>query len=492
MREFVSTRNVKDIVSSKQAIIEGLAKDGGLYTPLDLSDIKVNIKECIDMDYQQLATHIISLIFNDFTKEEIKECVFNAYGNTFSDSEVTPLSKIGKNYLLELYHGPTSAFKDVALTLLPHLLKTAYKSHGLNSKVYILTATSGDTGKAALEGFKNIEDTFITVFYPKNGVSEIQEKQMNTTLGNNVEVVSIVGNFDDCQRLVKNIYESKEVSEHCKNVQLSSANSINIGRLVPQIVYYFKAYADLLKTNEIKENEKVNFVVPTGNFGNILAGYLAKQLGCPIEKLVCASNSNNVLTDFINTGVYDRNREFYSTISPSMDILVSSNLERLLFILSDYDDAKIKGYMEDLKTKGVYQVDSNILDKIKENFVAMYANDETSRKVIKEAFVDDNRLIDPHTAIAYYASKKFDNGLKNIVLSTASPYKFSNSVFNAITDTFVNNEFQAMNELNKFSNEEIPSNLKNIVDLEVLHNKTINFEQGMDLVIERIKKLNND
>ena len=207
---------------------------------------------------------------------------------------------------------------------------------------------------------------------------------------------------------------------------------------------------------------------------------------------MCASNSNNVLTDFINTGVYDRNREFYSTISPSMDILVSSNLERLLFILSDYDDAKIKGYMEDLKTKGVYQVDSNILDKIKENFVAMYANDETSRKVIKEAFVDDNRLIDPHTAIAYYASKKFDNGLKNIVLSTASPYKFSNSVFNAITDTFVNNEFQAMNELNKFSNEEIPSNLKNIVDLEVLHNKTINFEQGMDLVIERIKKLNND
>lgn len=483
MEIFVSSRNKKEKCFAKEAIIQGLAKDGGLFTPLDIEKRKIDIKKFMNLSYQEIAYIIFSTFFDDFSEQEMKEIIHRAYDKNFSVKDVVNLSKIGKSYMLELYHGPTAAFKDLALTVLPQLLKTAYKDE--NKKVYILTATSGDTGKAALEGFKNVENTFITVFYPNKGVSLIQEKQMKTTVGKNVEVIAINGNFDDCQSLVKKCYEQIKV-EH---VQLSSANSINIGRLVPQIVYYFKAYVDLVKNNEITLGEKVNFVVPTGNFGNILAGYFAKLLGCPIDKLICASNKNNILTDFIRTGIYDRNRAFHNTISPSMDILVSSNLERLLFILSDYDDEKVSKYMKELREEGRYIIDKELLEKIQQHFLAFCCDEENCKKTIKEAYEKDKRLIDPHTAIAYYASKQYEGEIKNVILSTASPYKFSNSVLEAINSEKRENEFVAMCELKKITAEEIPANLRLIEALPDLHNRSIDIEDGIKVVLERIEKL---
>lgn len=487
MKKFISSRNKNEIFSSKKAIIQGLSKEGGLFTPENIENEKIKIDELINLTYQDIAYEVLSKFFDDFTEKELRECIYKAYENNFSHKDITPTTKLGKDFMLELYHGPTSAFKDIALTILPHFLKTAYKSE--NKKVYILTATSGDTGKAALEGFKNIENTFITVFYPKNGVSPTQEKQMNTTSGNNVEVIGINGNFDDCQRLVKNCYEKIE----SEDVQLSSANSINIGRLVPQIVYYFKSYMDLVKNSEIKINEKVNFVVPTGNFGNILAGYFAKLLGCPIDKLICASNKNNILTDFLRTGIYDRNRSFHTTISPSMDILISSNLERLLFLLTNYDDVRVAKYMKNLAEKGIYSIEKDLLQKIQETFVAYYCDEKSCEKTIKDTFEMDKRLIDTHTAVAYFASKEYkkESGDKkiNIILSTASPYKFSNNVLNALTSNKYENEFDAMRELEKISGEKIPNNLKNIENLENLHDRTIDIEEGVKVILERIEKL---
>ncbi|WP_022819660.1 threonine synthase [Fusobacterium russii] len=483
MKIFVSSRNKEEKYFSKEAIVKGLAEDGGLFTPLDINEKKIEIEKFLDSSYQEIAYEILSYFFDDFSGEELKKCIHSAYDNNFSTSDIVPISKIGDSFMLELYHGPTAAFKDIALTILPHLLKAAYQKQ--DKKVYILTATSGDTGKAALEGFKNVEDTFITVFYPTKGVSLIQEKQMKTTSGNNVEVISVNGNFDDCQKLVKTCYEKISTNK----VQLSSANSINIGRLVPQIVYYFKAYIDLLKKEEIKLNEKVNFVVPTGNFGNILAAYFAKILGCPINKLVCASNENNILTDFINTGIYDRNRKFHTTISPSMDILISSNLERLLFILSDYDDKKTATYMRDLAEKGRYVVDKNLLKKIQENFISFYCSEEDCMKTIKQAYEEDGRFIDPHTAVAYYASKQYKDFCKNIILSTASPYKFCNNVLNSLCGYKKENEFDAMRDLERISGEKIPTNLKDIENMPNLHNKTIDIKDGIKTVLERIECL---
>nr|WP_241634464.1 threonine synthase [Fusobacterium gastrosuis] len=483
MKNFISSRNKYEKCTAKEAIIKGLSKDGGLFVPENFGTEKFDIVDFINLSYQEMAYKVISLFFDDFTKDELETCIKKAYEKNFSSEDISPVSKIGKDYMLELYHGPTSAFKDIALTILPYLLKTAYKDE--NKKIYILTATSGDTGKAALEGFKNVEGTYITVFYPNKGVSLIQEKQMNTTVGNNVEVVSINGNFDDCQKLVKTCYEKIESSE----VQLSSANSINIGRLIPQVVYYFKAYSDLVKKQEIEINEKVNFVVPTGNFGNILAGYFAKVLGCPIDKLICASNENNILTDFIKTGVYDRNREFFTTISPSMDILISSNLERLLFILSDYDDVKIAKYMESLARTGKYVIDRDLLTEIQKTFEAYYCSEEECRATIRDVFNEDKRLIDTHTAVAYVASKKIRNGNKNIILSTASPYKFCNNVLSSLKGYRKKNEFDAMRELENLSGEQAPKNLKEIENIPNLHNKNIEIKDGINIVLERIEKL---
>lgn len=483
MKNFISSRNKYEKCTAKEAIIKGLSKDGGLFVPENFGTEKFDIADFINLSYQEMAYKVMSLFFDDFTKDELETCIKKAYEKNFSSDDISPVSKIGKDYMLELYHGPTSAFKDIALTILPYLLKTAYKDE--NKKIYILTATSGDTGKAALEGFKNVEGTYITVFYPNKGVSLIQEKQMNTTVGNNVEVVSINGNFDDCQKLVKTCYEKIESSE----VQLSSANSINIGRLIPQVVYYFKVYSDLVKKQEIEINEKVNFVVPTGNFGNILAGYFAKVLGCPIDKLICASNENNILTDFIKTGVYDRNREFFTTISPSMDILISSNLERLLFILSDYDDVKIAKYMESLARTGKYVIDRDLLTEIQKTFEAYYCSEEECRATIRDAFNEDKRLIDTHTAVAYATSKKIRNGNKNIILSTASPYKFCNNVLSSLKGYRKENEFDAMRELENLSGEQAPKNLKEIENMPNLHNKNIEIKDGINIVLERIEKL---
>lgn len=483
MKNFISSRNKYEKCTAKEAIIKGLSKDGGLFVPENFGTEKFDIADFINLSYQEMAYKVMSLFFDDFTKDELEICIKKAYEKNFSSDDISPVSKIGKDYMLELYHGPTSAFKDIALTILPYLLKTAYKDE--NKKIYILTATSGDTGKAALEGFKNVEGTYITVFYPNKGVSLIQEKQMNTTVGNNVEVVSINGNFDDCQKLVKTCYEKIESSE----VQLSSANSINIGRLIPQVVYYFKAYSDLVKKQEIEINEKVNFVVPTGNFGNILAGYFAKVLGCPIDKLICASNENNILTDFIKTGVYDRNREFFTTISPSMDILISSNLERLLFILSDYDDVKIAKYMESLARTGKYVIDRDLLTEIQKTFEAYYCSEEECRATIRDVFNEDKRLIDTHTAVAYATSKKIRNGNKNIILSTASPYKFCNNVLSSLKGYRKENEFDAMRELENLSGEQAPKNLKEIENMPNLHNKNIEIKDGINIVLERIEKL---
>lgn len=483
MKNFISSRNKYEKCTAKEAIIKGLSKDGGLFVPENFGTEKFDIADFINLSYQEMAYKVMSLFFDDFTKDELETCIKKAYEKNFSSGDISPVSKIGKDYVLELYHGPTSAFKDIALTILPYLLKTAYKDE--NKKIYILTATSGDTGKAALEGFKNVEGTYITVFYPNKGVSPIQEKQMNTTVGNNVEVVSINGNFDDCQKLVKTCYEKIESSE----VQLSSANSINIGRLIPQVVYYFKAYSDLVKKQEIEINEKVNFVVPTGNFGNILAGYFAKVLGCPIDKLICASNENNILTDFIKIGVYDRNREFFTTISPSMDILISSNLERLLFILSDYDDVKIAKYMESLVRTGKYVIDRDLLTEIQKTFEAYYCSEEECRATIRDVFNEDKRLIDTHTAVAYAASKKIRNGNKNIILSTASPYKFCNNVLSSLKGYRKKNEFDAMRELENLSGEQAPKNLKEIENIPNLHNKNIEIKDGINIVLERIEKL---
>lgn len=489
MKKFVSSRNKNEAYNGKEAIIKGLAKDGGLLFPIDIEKYKINMNELLNLSYQEIAFSILSIFFDDFTKEELNSCISGAYNSKFSVKEIAPTTKIGKDFLLELYHGPTSAFKDVALTILPYLMTTAYKTQKAkeNKKIYILTATSGDTGKAALEGFKNVDDIFITVFYPQKGVSLIQEKQMKTTAGNNVEVISINGNFDDCQALVKKCYEEIETD----TVEMSSANSINIGRLIPQIVYYFKAYTDLVKNSHLKMNEKVNFIVPTGNFGNILAGYIAKIMGCPINKLVCASNENNVLTDFIKTGVYNKNREFHNTISPSMDILVSSNLERLLFILSNYDDKKITSYMSDLSSKGEYKIDNKILEKIQENFVAFDCKKEACQKTIKEAFKEDKCLIDTHTGVAYYAAKEFSkiDKHKNVILATASPYKFCNSVLKSLVEKTFKNEFEAMSELEKISLDKVPANLKNIENLENIHKRNINIEDGINVILERMEKL---
>ncbi|RXZ69873.1 threonine synthase [Fusobacterium necrophorum] len=481
MRLFVNSRNQREKIFSKEAIIKGLAANGGLYVPSNISE-KIDMEEILNLSYQEIAYRVLSYFLDDFTEEELKDCIHKAYDTHFTSSDITPISKIGKDYLLELYHGPTAAFKDIALTILPHLLRKAHAPQ--NKKVYILTATSGDTGKAALEGFKDSEETFITVFYPKEGVSLIQERQMNTTEGKNTEVIAVQGNFDDCQRLVKRCYE--EISSD--RLQLSSANSINIGRLVPQIVYYFKACAMLLKQGSITSKDKVNFIVPSGNFGNILAGYLAKLLGCPIHKLVCASNRNCVLTEFIKTGVYDRNRKFYQTISPSMDILVSSNLERLLFLLS-HDDEKVSQYMNDLIQKGKYEVDEELLKKIQENFEAVFCDEENCKEMIREAYVKEGRLIDSHTAVAYYASKQYGDENINIIVSTASPYKFSNPILEALTGERKENEFDAMRALEKLTGENIPECLRKIEQLPVLHKRTVSLEEGKQVVLERMEKL---
>lgn len=457
------------------AILNGLAEDGGLYMLSDFSELKIDLNKLLDLDYYQLAELVLGLLLDDYTTEEIHHCVHSAYEGKFTAESITPLVQVGDEFLLELFHGPTSAFKDVALCMLPHLVTTALKKHGIDDEIIILTATSGDTGKAALAGFKDVENTKIMVFYPEEGVSAVQKRQMETQGGNNVCVASIAGNFDDAQSCVKEIFTDLALADKMKrnHQQFSSANSINVGRLMPQVVYYFKAYADLVKRKVIALKEPVNFAVPTGNFGNILAGYLAKQMGLPVAKFICASNENNILTDFMKTGVYDRQRVFKKTLSPSMDILISSNLERYLYMLCDYDTERVKCYMESLQKQGSYQISEALLGKMQEEFWAACTDDDQTKATIQQCYKEHHYVLDTHTAVAYAAVKKFKaekvNAYKTVILSTASPYKFVGSVYSALTGEAVHDEFALMNQLEALTGVAIPNNLAHLDELPLRH-----------------------
>ncbi len=440
---YSSTRDKTRRVTADMAIAEGLSPDGGLYAPESLPAISLeDVKNLCAMNYGQRAAYIMGLYLDCFAEEEIMGFVKAAYNeNSFDCPEVAPLRLLDDHrYFLELWHGPTCAFKDMALQMLPHLLTASLKKHGEQRQVCILTATSGDTGKAALEGFKDVEQTRILVFYPENGVSDIQKLQMTSQEGANVGVCAVKGNFDDAQAGVKAIFSDAALREELSGngFMLSSANSINWGRLLPQIVYYVSAYCDMVNAGGVELGESVNFCVPTGNFGNILAGWYAKRMGLPVNRLICASNKNNVLTEFINTGVYDRNRTFFTTISPSMDILVSSNLERLLFDLSGRDDAYTKGCMDQLAKNGRYSVTEEIRNQLDEHFWAQYCDDEKTQRAIAAVFREHDYLMDTHTAVAYEVLSEYQDQTGDnrpaVVVSTASAYKFCDSVLEALGD----------------------------------------------------------
>ena len=475
---YISTRNKNIVKNDKVALLQGLSEDGGLFVLENFKD-KIDLEKLLNKSYTEIALEVLKLFFS-FDEKKLKSVIEKAYSK-FSTSKVTPLVELKKSYILELFHGPTSAFKDVALTLLPHLIQLALE--GTNQEILVLTATSGDTGKAALEGFKDVAQTEIIVFYPKNGVSKVQELQMRTQEGKNTKVCAIEGNFDDAQTGVKNIFLDENLQKKLGDKKFSSANSINIGRLTPQIVYYIVSYVELVKNNKIKMGDKINFVVPTGNFGDILAGYYAKKLGLPVNKFICASNNNNVLYDFLTTGTYDRNREFLKTISPSMDILISSNLERLLYDLSGADDKYIKSLMEDLNKNGKYQVNDEILKKIKEQFGAGYATDEETAKTIKKVWKEEKYLLDPHTAVAYKVMLEQNLSEPTVVLSTASPYKFCASVANALLNIHDEDEFVLMQKLYEATKVEIPENLKNLKSKEILHSDIIKKEEMPEYVL---------
>lgn len=486
--KYKSTRNPEIKITSAQAIAQGLSHEGGLFVPEELPKMGENdILNLCEKSYAERAFEIFRLFLEDFTDEEIRYCVENAYGGNFDTENIAEISHLLKGtYILELWHGPTCAFKDMALQILPYLLTVSAKKTIPDKKTAILVATSGDTGKAALEGFKNVEGTTISVFYPEEGVSDMQKRQMQTQEGDNVFVCAVKGNFDDCQNGVKAIFTDKNfASELEKNgIVLSSANSINWGRLCPQIVYYISAYAELIKNEEIRYGEKINIVVPTGNFGNILAAYYAKEMGLPINKLICASNANNILTDFINTGVYDRNREFYTTISPSMDILISSNLERLLYHLSGENTDLVNKWFSSLKENGRYEVTPEVKEKISGLFYAGCCNDKETKAAIKDCFGSYSYLMDTHTAVAYkvYGDYKKSTGdnTKTVIASTANPYKFGAAVFEAlggINSGEGTDEFDIIEKLEAMTKTVIPE------PLAATKNKAVRFRD----VIEREK-----
>lgn len=436
-----STRNSNVRVSSAEAITQGISSEGGLFVPESIPELSLDeIKAVGEMKYADRAAFVFSKFLTDFTDAEIHYCTDNAYNTkNFETESIAELAHLfDGTYMLELWHGPTCAFKDMALQILPYFLTTSAKKIDLDKKIVILVATSGDTGKAALEGFKDVEGTSILVFYPEDGVSPMQKRQMKTQEGQNVGVCAIKGNFDDCQNGVKSIFTDNDVKAALdeKGMIFSSANSINWGRLVPQIVYYISAYAELVKDGEIELGEKINIVVPTGNFGNILAAYYAKHMGIPVNKLICASNINNVLTDFINTGVYDRNRQFYATVSPSMDILISSNLERLLYLMTGKNDAVIRDWFGKLADEGRYEVDDDVKAKLREEFCAGYCDDEQTKAAIHAVYEKYSYTCDTHTAVAVkvYNDYKASTGdtTKTVIASTASPYKFSAAVLEAV------------------------------------------------------------
>lgn len=487
--KYISTRNKNKSISSSEAIIKGIAEDGGLFVPSSIPIIE-NMEILENMDYKDLAYEIMRHFLSDFDKNALKASIDKAYDGKFTEKTIAPLVEVGDLYYLELFHGPTLAFKDMALSILPYLLKEAIKNTGEKKEILILTATSGDTGKAALESFTGISGVKIIVFFPKNGVSNIQKKQMLTQEGENTFVVSIDGDFDDAQNGVKEImkdYNFIEALEE-KNYKVSSANSINIGRLLPQIVYYFHSYFKLLREKKIKSDEKINFVVPTGNFGNILAAYYGREMGLPINKLICASNENNILTDFINTGQYNKNRELILTSSPSMDILVSSNLERLLFHINGGDHNKIINNMKELDNKGVYKIENLKLESIK----GYFANEKETSDSIKEVFKKHKYLIDPHTAVAYSAYEKYKletkDDTKTVIVSTASPFKFPHKVADSIgIDIYNKDDFHIIKEISHIADLDIPINILKLKDKKIIHNNNCNKEDMKKTVLNLLK-----
>lgn len=488
---YKSTRDAEKTVTASQAILKGLADDGGLFVPVSIPKLPVSLGELKEMTYQEIAYTVMKEFLTDFTEEELKSCIAKAYDSKFDTEEIAPLAKVEDAYYLELFHGATIAFKDMALSILPHLLTTSAKKNQVKNEIVILTATSGDTGKAALAGFADVEGTKIIVFYPKNGVSRVQELQMVTQKGDNTSVVAIHGNFDNAQSGVKAMFENKELEKELNEAgyQFSSANSINIGRLVPQVVYYVYAYAKLLQNEEIAEDEEINVVVPTGNFGNILAAYYAKNMGIPITKLICASNENKVLYDFFQTGTYDRNREFVLTTSPSMDILISSNLERLIYKISGEDARKDTDLMTELKTKGSYAITGEMKANLAD-FAAGYATEEQVAKTIHDVYEDTGYVMDTHTAVAATVYKAYredsKDDRKTVIASTASPYKFAGSVMSAIDPKYKGqDDFKLIEELQKVSGTEIPNAIKEIMNAEIRHNTECDVDQ-MEQTVKNI------
>ncbi len=489
--KYTSTRSKIEPITSAKAILQGLSNDGGLFVPEEIPKMSLEeIKNLLPLEYEQRAVATLRKFLTDFTETELTECAQVAY-DWFDDASKVPMSILVHDIknptaqvgVLELWHGPTSAFKDMALQMLPQLMTKAMKKVSEKHNILILTATSGDTGKAALAGFADVPQIKIMVFYPDGGVSKIQRLQMVTQTGKNVKVVAVRGNFDDTQTGVKKIFSNENIRAELekKNVKLSSANSINWGRLAPQIVYYFSGYADFVKNNVIKLGEEVNIAVPTGNFGNILAAYYAKRMGLPVKKIICASNINHVLTDFFKTGVYNRNLTFHKTISPSMDILISSNLERLLYHETGGDFQRVNQFMQELSKTGKYKIDSALKQKLNNIFYATYATEEETLSLIKEVFGNYKYLVDTHTAVALSAVGKYRRETKDLtpilVASTASPFKFTNAVLNALGENVADvDDLKQLNKLNALTDKPIPKNLASLANAEILHTEICNCE----------------
>ena len=491
---YKSTRDSKIKVKASEAILKGLSSDGGLFVPENIPTLSKNMKDFAEMSYAETAFEVMKLFFTDFTEEELKNCIEHAYDDKFDTSVIAPLVEADGAYYLELFHGPTIAFKDMALSILPHLMTTSARKNNIKNEIVILTATSGDTGKAALAGFAGVKGTKIIVFYPKNGVSFIQERQMITQKGDNTYVVGIHGNFDDAQTGVKKIFSDEEFAKELekKGFQFSSANSINIGRLIPQVVYYVYAYARLLKEGRIAEKEAMNVVVPTGNFGNILAAYFAKQMGVPIAKLICASNDNKVLYDFFQTGEYNKNREFILTSSPSMDILISSNLERLIYLIANEDSEWNKQQMAQLSTNGKYAITKEMQDKLSD-FAAGYASEAETSEMIHSLYESTGYVLDTHTAVAAAVYKKYkketNDDVKTVIASTASPFKFAGSVMEAIEGKRENESaFDLIDRLSAKANVAIPPAIDEIKTAPVLHNHICE-KDGMKQAVKYFLKI---
>lgn len=486
---YKSTRGSQKLATASQAIIRGIAEDGGLYVPTDWPAKITNLEELQGLTYQELSYRIMRLFLTDFTEEELRSCIKQAYDEKFDTPDIAPLVNKAGVYFLELYHGPTLAFKDMALTILPYLLKAAVKKQKLDKEVVILTATSGDTGKAALEGFAGVNGTKIIVFFPQHGVSEIQKRQMITQTGANTHVIGIEGNFDDAQSGVKAIFSDGDLAERlqAKKMMFSSANSINIGRLIPQVVYYFYAYARLCRHEGIPCGEHVNFVVPTGNFGNILAGYYAQKLGLPVKTLICASNDNKVLYDFFASGVYDKNRPFVTTISPSMDILISSNLERLIYLMCGMDGQRTGELMEQLKVKGSYEINPEMREEAK-LFYGGYATEAETLDFIKNVHQLEGYLMDTHTAVAYAVYQKYladtYDAAPTVVISTASPYKFTRDVMRALDPKYADrDEFELIRVMEEKLGSPAPAGIRDLEKRPILH-RSVTGKEDMKAAVE--------